>query len=341
MGFEGPKFETPSKPKQERKIVVRKIVRMREKPLPDMEKFRIVKDKYSSEHPVLVDDSRISLRADDIVKVSWSVDHEDIEMTVVDYLSLMDITFQDYVDVKFDKRNRGLSNQELIYELHQGIVKKRGRASSNLTEKFNFISPDKGNNGIESRDHDSKVFVKGIREIGIDGVSAVESRPREDYLDQIDEFIVIDTDKLAGKEESDPANIVHLAVQRSANDDPAKKDSIIYKPVVTIPDRLEYGHVPRFFLQEKNSDYGRDDITGDPIDFRKMMDMTDKKKPLEKTMGKERYNAWIEKIFSTGIDELTEYLDNPKVKIKERERQSIVRARDAMKEVLHKFQEKE
>ncbi|MFW0862638.1 MAG: hypothetical protein ACKKL6_03550 [Candidatus Komeilibacteria bacterium] len=341
MGFEGLKLDNLEEPKQEKKIVVRKKIIRKELPLPDGEKFRVIKGKYNCEHPILVNDSRIPLRADDIIKVSWSVEHNDLEITVADYLALIDRTFQDYADVKFNRRNKGMSNQEIFYSLHQETVNKRGETSKHLTEKFNFVSPDKGNNGIESRDHDSKVFVKGIRELGIEGVNAVESRPREDYLDQIDEFIVIDTDRLAGKEESDPANIVHLAIQRSANEDPGKKSSIIHKPVVTIPDRLEYGHVPRFFLQEKASDYGRDDVTGDPIDFRKMMDLTDKTKPLEKTMGKEKYNAWIINIFSTGVKELTEYLENSKVKISEREERSIVRARDAMQEVLDKIKEKE
>ncbi|MBL7022422.1 hypothetical protein ISR92_03840 [Patescibacteria group bacterium] len=340
MGFDKPNFEKPKSSTKEKIVVIKKVFKERI-PLPNIEKFRTVVGKYECEHPVLLEDSRNILSETDVVPVSWSIAHENLSMTVVEYLSIFHLSYEDYQNMKFDRRYKDMSNQEIVFKLHSDAVIERDATAERLYAEYNIVSPDKRNNSIESREHDSKVFVKGIKELGIAGVGALASRPREDYLDQIDEFIVIDPGKLNGGEAVPVSDRIRIGVQRTVNPDSFKKKQITDNPVITIPDRLEFGEIPRFYLKEDNEDYGRDNDTGDPINLSKMIAMTDRTRPLERTMGKAKYKNWMKNVFTVGVEELTEYLDNPKVEISDRKRKSILEARDAMRTILGKLEIKE
>lgn len=336
MGFDNNNFEGKIKAPQEKKIVIKKFIR-KEIRLPDIEEYRKLKTGRLYLHPVIVNDSFGPLKEEDIVEVSFDPKLDNETMTVAEYLAIIRSNYKDYQDLKFSMKNRGKSNQEIFHTLHSNIIEKRDIEVEPKKIEYNFVRADRDNNSIESRNHDGPIFVRGIRELKMPGVTAMPARDREDYFDQIDEFIVIDPEVLAGGDKGD-INLnkrVHIGVQRSADTDPAKKNATLYNPIDYIPDRLEFGCIPRFFLEESPITYGRDNTNGNHLSEAK--DLSDEKRPLEETMGKEKYRKWMKGVFATGLAEFNGYLEKAKVKLTDKQRDNIKKSRDALMLVLENF----
>ena len=149
----------------------------------------------------------------------------------------------DYIKSLKAPHNDGIDPCELIKAMHQSVIAERTRQALKMEKK------SQGNENQEqtAKDH-SQFFIRLINELGIDGLDATEALPREDFLDEIDEFLVFD--KKAYETDGDKeGQKIYIGVQRSFKHKSLTSDTVL------IPEETEKGLVVKVFIKEEIEDY--------------------------------------------------------------------------------------
>ena len=193
-----------------------------------------------TEHPVIVD-GLVSDQPDQILKVGIRGNIEN--MSFEDYLSIMRINYVDYIKALRAPHNDGIDPVELVKKMHQGVIERRTGQAKKVKERA------RGNENQEqtAKDH-SQFFVRLVNELGIDGLEATEALPREDFLDEVDEFLVFDKTAYETDGEKEGQK-VYIGIQRSFNHKSLTSETVL------VPEETDKGLIVKVFLKEELDDY--------------------------------------------------------------------------------------
>ncbi len=182
-----------------------------------------------------------------------------------DYLRRMGVAYADYYRVS--KGDPAKDQNEILRDLHQEAINKRTRAAIRKHQEYTRESATRDNLQQETADDHSRVFLKTINDLGIDGLGAEPVPEQLDYLDGIDEILTLDPESLqSGGEKS--GSVIRFGIQRSFKD---KKREVISDPIRFVPEMPEIGVLFRVFIKENLSDY-IDEKTGESI-WQKLLDI--------------------------------------------------------------------
>ncbi|MBU1203231.1 hypothetical protein KKH39_04295 [Patescibacteria group bacterium] len=198
-------------------------------------------------HPRILGEFSAIPRENDEVEVVLSAKNQ--TMTFGEYLQRIGVKYDWFFKTKKEEPDKNL--QDLLRDLHQKSVDNRTAASIRQHQKFTHEGASYDNLQQETARNHSPVFTKIINDLGIDGLEAKEARPRQDYLDGIDEILEFDSTSLSTQGDEEGEKII-IGIQRSFSD---KKRHITKDPIRFFPENPEAGAIFRVFIQEDLDDY--------------------------------------------------------------------------------------
>ena len=214
-------------------------------------------------HPEIIGGIDGILKELDLVEVSGLGDVE--EMSFGEYLRRIGVNYDYYY--KSSKTDPEIDQNKILKNLHQESIDKRTAAAIRKHREFTKESANHDNLQQETaRDH-SRLFNKTINDLGIDGLESQPAPAQVDYLDGVDEILVLDHEALeSGGERS--GQKFHVGIQRSFSD---KKGEVTRDPIRFIPEKPEIGVLFRVFIKEDLDEYV-DEKTGTSI-WQKLLDV--------------------------------------------------------------------
>jgi hypothetical protein len=170
------------------------------------------------------------------------------------------------------KANPEMSQLEVLKQLHSEVIEQRGEKAIALDKNFSG-----GEQEATAKEH-SPMFVRIIKELGIDGISAQIGLKRNDYQDKIDDFVVVDPARLEEFIEGEASQMkdkrpIYIGVQRTFSTSSAKRAEIINDPIKILPEKPGE---PVFvvFLEENTEEYMHEPNTDQEYAlWQKLMDM--------------------------------------------------------------------
>ena len=214
----------------------------------DTIKFRDAEDgEHEVYHPLVEGNVDKTLKEEDEVKVALTTRKED--MSFSSYLERIGVTYARYF--RETKVFPDKDTQTVLRDLHQEAVDRRTEAAVRKHKQYTAEHAEKDNLQQETAKNHAPVFLKTINDLGIDGLEAKASLPRQDYLDGIDEIIEFDPEALVSEGEREGEK-VSIGIQRSFRD---KGREVISDPVKFFPEDPDHGVVFRVFIKEELEDY--------------------------------------------------------------------------------------
>lgn len=222
---------------------------------------------HKAEHPVIMDGLKLSttgiIEPESNEKIQVGLDGNIEEMSFEDYLFMMGIKYGHYYKEAKDPKNDGADSNELIKQLHQAVIEQRTKTTRRLRKKQN-IDRDQKRSGsavgsvvlsssrqevIQSDiEDDSKFFIKMFKDLGIDGLDAQAPLAREDILDEVDEYLVLDRTayETEGEEEGEK---IFIGIQRSS------REKELTSKFISSPESPDKGLIFKILLQEDEFQY--------------------------------------------------------------------------------------
>ncbi|PWB39159.1 MAG: hypothetical protein C3F02_00060 [Parcubacteria group bacterium] len=203
-----------------------------------------------SEHPTIVGDN---IRGVDQIwhsadQVKCRVGEKLIPLTFDEYLEVLGVNYGDYFKKIKQSDGGSMQQREIFLELHKATIDQRTQRAIKLYERYTQEKAKRDNLQQETALAHSPFFIKIINDLGIDGLSAAAARPRNDFLDEIDEYLVLDPAALASQGE-EVGEKIYIGVQRSF------KDKKLKSGVEFLPEDLDKGPIFKIFLRENREEY--------------------------------------------------------------------------------------
>lgn len=207
-------------------------------------------------HPEIISPIKGILREVDRVEISNLGQFK--HLTFGEYLKRIGVVYEYYF--KMTKSNPGIDQNEILRNLHQEAIENRIKVAIRKHGEYARESATRDNQQQEtSKDH-SLVFLKTVNDLGIDGLGAEGVPEQFDYLDGIDEMLIIDHESLQSSGEKN-GHPIYIGIQRSFDD---TKGEVTTDHLRFIPEKPEIGVLFRVFIKEELSDY-IDEKTGESI----------------------------------------------------------------------------
>ena len=211
--------------------------------------FQDVKGKeLIAGHPVIMGseerDVEYRYRSHDNVKCVWK--NEEETMSFDDYLAIMRVSYGEYF--KKLKSEKDKTQAEILKELHQGKIDERTAKAITKNKEYTKEEARRDNLQQETAKDHSPLFAKTFNDLGIDGLKAEGSLPRSDYLDEIDDYLVLDSKSLETNGEQEGKEI-YIGIQRSFSEKKVKR------PVELIPEQIDRGPIFKVTVIEKLDEY--------------------------------------------------------------------------------------
>ncbi len=267
-------------------------------------------------HPYILTEAHGIFREDDRVEVGLSQKTE--SMVFADYLARIGVSYNWFY--RACKENPDSSVQDILHDLHQQSIDQRTQTAIRQHREYGQEKATGDNLQRETTKNHSPLFARVINDLGVDGLSAKESLPRQDYLDGIDEIVEFDPEEFKSQGERHGQKI-SIGIQRSFND---KRGEIVRDPVRFFPEEPESGPVFRVFVKETISDY-IDENTG--ISF--MQKLLDKRNEKARQLGQEPYQ-YARSARNEGFPPVAQVLPGG-------EKEQISRALDILTEIKRQF----
>ncbi len=221
-----------------------------------VEFYDIHRNKHGVIHPEIISAIDKIFRETDRVEIS-SLGQIKV-LSFGEYLQRLGVSYADYYRVS--KSGPDKDQNEILRALHQEAINKRIRVALRKHQEYTKESATYDNLQQETAKDHSRVFLKTINDLGIDGLSAELAPEQFDYLDGIDEIVTLDPESLQSSGEKN-GPVIRFGIQRSFKD---KKREVMSDPIRFIPEQPEIGVLFRIFIKENLSDY-IDEKTGESI----------------------------------------------------------------------------
>jgi hypothetical protein len=187
------------------------------------------------------------------------------KLTFAEYLRRIGVDYEYYSMVVMG--NPDIDQNEILRRLHQQAVDKRTKTAARKHAEYTRESATRDNLQQETAKDHSAVFLQTVNDLDVYGLSAQSVVGRHDYLDGIDEILILDHESLQSSGEK-KGRSVYVGIQRSFED---KKAEVVRDPIRFIPEKPEAGAVFRVFIEEKLEDYI--DIKTGISRWQKLLDM--------------------------------------------------------------------
>ncbi|MFH0873844.1 MAG: hypothetical protein V1846_03335 [Candidatus Komeilibacteria bacterium] len=201
------------------------------------------------EHPEIISviPSGTVLKAETLIQVSYAPRRLET-MNFATYLRNLGSHYIEYE--RLTAQEPDMSFGEMMVKLHKIGIKERHEAYRRLERKFGKEGSKAEQNQAVSRHEHSLLVCKAINDLGIPGIQA-EQAPKEDYLDEIDEYLILDPIAMEtnGTESGTP---IYIGIQRSFEN---KLDEVRRNPVKYIAEKAGQGAIFRFFLPDEDENY--------------------------------------------------------------------------------------